>query len=158
MNLVETYGNIIKKYAPAHPTAAFRMIKAGLYLERFRTKHLADKKIPGAYRYLNTYAVDYVLQALRDPQSTVWANIFAPVEILQCFDLRCLSVECLSSFLSGFRIEDYFLDFAEEEGIASTLCSYHKTFIGASDSGIVPPAAFSLTTSTICDGNINTAV
>jgi len=156
MNLVETYGNIIKKYAPAHPTAAFRMIKAGLYLERFRTKHLADKKIPGAYRYLNTYAVDYVLQALRHPQSTVWANIFAPVEILQCFDLRCLSVECLSSFLSGFRIEDYFLDFAEEEGIASTLCSYHKTFIGASDSGIVPPAAFSLTTSTICDGNINT--
>lgn len=156
MNLVETYGNLIKKIAPAHPTAAFRMIKTGLYYERFRTKHLADKNIPGAYRFLNTYAVNYVLQALRTPDKTVWTNIFAPVEILQCFDLRCLSVECLSSFLSGFRIEDYFLDYAEEEGIASTLCSYHKNFIGASDSGVVPPAAFSLTTSTICDGNINT--
>lgn len=156
MSLVETYGNLIKKAAPSHQTAAFRMIKTGLYLERFRTKHLADKRIPGAYRYLNTYAVDYVLQALKSPQNTVWANIFSPVEILQCFDLRCLSVECLSSFLSGFRMEDYFLDFAEDEGIASTLCSYHKTFIGASDSGVIPPAAFALTTSTICDANINT--
>lgn len=156
MNLVETYGGWIKKVAPDHAKAAFRMIKFGLYYERFRTKHLADKRIPGAYRYLNTYAVDYVLQALKHPETCVWTNIFSPVEILQSFGLRCLSVETMSSFLSGFRIEDYFMDYAENEGIAPTLCSYHRNFIGASDSGIVPPAAFSLTTSTICDANIGT--
>ena len=156
MEVIKTYGNIIKKYAPEHPLAAFRMIKAGLALERFRTKHLADKNLPGAYRYLNTYAVNEVLAALKHPEQSVWANIFAPVELLQCFGVHSLSIECLSSFLSGFTIENYFLDYAENEGIAPTLCSYHKNFIGAIDSGVIPPAAFAVTTSTICDGNINT--
>lgn len=156
MGAVQTYGNIIKKYAPEHPVAARRMIVAGLALERFRTRHLADKHLPAAYRYLNTYAVDQVLQGLKHPDRTVWANIFSPVEILQCFDVYTLSVECLSSFLSGFTIENYFLDYAEHVGIAPTLCSYHKNFIGAVDSKVIPPAAFAVTTSTICDGNINT--
>lgn len=156
MGAIQTYGNIIKKYAPDHPAAAFRMIRTGLALELFRTRHLADRNLPAAYRYLNTYAVREVLEALRRPDRTVWANIFAPVEILQCFDVHTLSIECLSSFLSGFTIENYFLDYAENEGIAPTLCSYHKNFIGAVDSGVIPPAAFSVTTSCICDGNINT--
>lgn len=156
MEVIRTYGNIIKKYAPDHPLAAFRMIKAGLALEQFRSKHLADKRMPGAYQYLNTYAVGDVLESLKHPETSVWANIFAPVELLQCFGLHSLSIESLSSFLSGFTIEDYFLDYAENEGLASTLCSYHKNFIGAIDSGIIPPAAFAVTTSTICDGNINT--
>ena len=150
MEIIRTYGNIIKKYAPDHPLAAFRMIKAGLALEQFRSRNLADKKLPGAYQYLNTYAVGEVLEALKHPETSVWANIFAPVELLQCFGLHSLSIECLSSFLSGFTIEDYFLDYAENEGLASTLCSYHKNFIGAIDSGIIPPAAFAVTTSTIC--------
>lgn len=65
-------------------------------------------------------------------------------------------MECLSSFLSGFTCEDYFIDRAESRGIASTLCSYHKDFIGAVDSGIISPARLGVTTSMICDGNINT--
>ena len=48
MEIIRTYGNIIKKYAPDHPLAAFRMIKAGLALEQFRSRNLADKKLPGA--------------------------------------------------------------------------------------------------------------
>lgn len=46
MEIIRTYGNIIKKYAPDHPLAAFRMIKAGLALEQFRSRNLADKKLP----------------------------------------------------------------------------------------------------------------
>lgn len=156
MGAIQTYGNMIKKYAPEHPLAARRMICAGLALERFRSRHLADRSLPGAYRYLNTYAVGEVLSALRHPEQTVWANIFAPVEILQCFGVHTLSIECLSSFLSGFTIENYFLDYAESGGMAPTLCSYHKNFIGAVDSGVIAPAAFAVTTSTICDGNVNT--
>lgn len=156
MDIIKKYGNILKKIAPKHPTAAFRMILFGLIYERTRCRHFADKRLPGAYQYLNTYAVNDVLASLRHPKQSVWANIFSPVEILQCFDVHTLSIECLSSFLSGFTIEDYFLDYAEAEGIAPTLCSYHKNFIGAIDSGLIPPAAFALTTSTICDGNVNT--
>ncbi len=156
MGLVTTYGNLIKRTAPNHPRAACRMILAGLALEKFRAGHLADKKIPAAYKYLNTYALDEVRHAIHEPERAVWANLFAPVEILQCFDVHTLSIECLSSFLSGFTIEDYFLDYAENEGIAPTLCSYHRNFIGAIDSGVIPPAAYAVTTSIICDGNTNT--
>lgn len=156
MDIIKKYGTIWKKIAPDHPTAAFRMILFGLFYERTRSRHFADKRLPKAYQYLNTYAVNEVMAALRHPEQSVWANIFSPVEILQCFDLHTLSIECLSSFLSGFTIEDYFLDYAEAEGIAPTLCSYHKNFIGAIDSGLIPKASFALTTSTICDGNVNT--
>ncbi|MCC8152213.1 MAG: 2-hydroxyacyl-CoA dehydratase family protein [Lachnospiraceae bacterium] len=154
--LVRTYGNIIKKYAPEHPMAARRMINAGLTLQKLRTRYLPVKKKPYAWRNLKPHAERERLAALRQPQQSVWANIFSPVEILQCFDVHSLSVECLSSFLSGFTIEDYFLDFAENEGIAPTLCSYHKNFIGAVDSGVIPTPAFAVTTSTVCDGNVNT--
>lgn len=156
MELVKTYGNIIKKTAPAKPDRAIGMIKLGLYYERFRTAHLLDKRIPKAYQYWNNFAINNVLQALKHPEKTAWVNIFSPVELLQCFDLYCLSAEALSSYLSGFTIEDSLIDFAEAEGIAPTLCSYHKTFLGAIDSGLIPPAAFATTTSMICDGNINT--
>ena len=52
------------------------MIKAGLALEQFRSRNLADKKLPGAYQYLNTYAVGEVLEALKHPETSVWAKIF----------------------------------------------------------------------------------
>lgn len=156
MGAIDKYGNIIKKTAPKHPAAAYRMITTGLALERFRCRHLADKRLPAALRYLNAYAVDNMRDSFLHPENTVWANIFAPVEILQCFDVHALSVEAVSSFLSGFRIEDYFLNYAQDEGIADTLCSYHRNFIGAVDSGVMPPASFAVTTSTICDANVQT--
>ena len=156
MNAIKTYGNYIKKYAEPHPAVSRKMIDIGLHLEQFRTEHFAAKEMPEAYRKLNTLGVKNTLSALEHPDQTVWSNLFAPVEIFQCFGLNALSMECLSSFLSGFTCEDYFIDRAEQKGIASTLCSYHKNFIGAVDSGVIPPAAFGVTTSMICDGNINT--
>ena len=156
MNIVKTYGNYIKKYAGTHPAVSRKMIDIGLHLEQFRTEHFAEKTMPKAYQKLNTLGVKNTLHALEYPESTVWCNLFAPVEIFQCFGLSALSMECLSSFLSGFTCEDYFIDRAESRGIASTLCSYHKDFIGAVDSGIILPARLGVTTSMICDGNINT--
>ncbi len=156
MGVIQTYAKIIKKRIPKSPEKAYKLITTGLALEKFRSRHLSDKRLPKAFKYLNTFAVNEVLQALKDPKNTVWANIFAPVEILQNFGVHVLSVETLSSFLSGFTLEDYFLDYAESRGIAPTLCSYHRNFTGAVDSLVIPPAAFATTTSTICDGNICT--
>ena len=87
---------------------------------------------------LTHLAMESVLKALDHPEKSCWTNIFAPVEIMQCFGLQCVSMECLSSFMSGFKIEDYLIDYAQNEGIASTLCSYHKNFhVG------LPPSAHS---------------
>lgn len=116
MNIVKTYGNYIKKYAGTHPAVSHKMIDIGLHLEQFRTEHFAEKTMPKAYQKLNTLGVKNTLHALEYPESTVWCNLFAPVEIFQCFGLSALSMECLSSFLSGFTCEDYFIDRAESRG------------------------------------------
>ena len=155
MDYVKAYGQLIKKTANTHPGAARRLIYAGLIEEQLRMKLFPKKEMPQALRMLNYMSLNKVYKAIRHPENSCWTNIFAPVEIMQCFGLDCVSMECLSSFMSGFMIEDYLIDTAESEGIASTLCSYHKGFIGGADSGIFPPAPLSVTTSMVCDGNIN---
>ncbi len=156
MDLVKTYGGFVRKAAADHPKLAYRLINIGLIYETLRSKYLADKELPNAYKYLNTYAVNCIRQGLKHPRKTAWVNLFAPVELIQSFGLNPLSIEALSSFLSGFTCEDFFIDQAQQQGIAPTLCSYHKGFIGGVDSGVIPPAAFAATTSIICDGNVNT--
>ena len=92
MNIVKTYGNYIKKYAGTHPAVSRKMIDIGLHLEQFRTEHFAEKTMPKAYQKLNTLGVKNTLHALEYPESTVWCNLFAPVEIFQCFGLRAHSI------------------------------------------------------------------
>ncbi|BCN31143.1 2-hydroxyacyl-CoA dehydratase subunit D [Anaeromicropila herbilytica] len=156
MQIIKKYGEQIKKNVDANPKKALNMIKLGLDYENIRTKVFPDKGLPRAYQKLNHMAVNSTLKALKCPEKSVWTNIFTPVEIIQCFGLNPISLECLSSFISGFQCEDYFIDYAENSGIAPTLCSYHKNFIGAVDSGVLPKPVFSVTTSMVCDGNINT--
>lgn len=156
MELVKKYGDHIKKKLDKNPKKAMNMIKLGLDLESFKIKALPEKGLPKAYQQLNSMAVKSTLNALQHPEKTIWTNIFAPVEILQCFGLQPLSMECFSSFISGFQCEDYFMDDAENKGITSTLCAYHRNFIGAVESGMLKKPAYGLTTSMVCDGNINT--
>lgn len=139
-----------------HPIAAKRMIEIGLWAETQRVLHLSDKRIPKAYKKLSQISLNNVRYCLQHPSQSVLCNIFTPVEILQCFDLKALSIECLAGYMGGFNIDDYFIDKAEDEGIASTLCSYHKCFMGLMQYPLLQDALMSMTTSTACDGNINT--
>lgn len=112
--------------------------------------------MPAAMRYLNHMGIKTVANALEHPQSFVWANLFAPVEIVESFGLSCVSMETISSYLSGFWIEDVLDDLSDSAGFATTLCSYHRCFLGACEADILPTPKLALTTSMICDGNINT--
>ena len=153
LDVIKKYGDFIKNTTPERPERARKLIRLGPE-EVLRHGLLPDKGMPKAYTRLNQLALKSVLSALEHPEKTVWTNIFAQVELLQCFGLSSIS-GCLSSFFSGFTVEDYFIDQAESVGIAATLCSYHKNFIGV-DAGVVPKALLSVTTSMICDGNVNT--
>ncbi len=156
MEVARTYGGVVASQLDDHPNRAAALINFGLKAESFRTGHLPDKPMPAAYRYLNHMAIKSVADALKHPETLAWTNIFAPVELLQCFDLECVSVEALSSYFSGFWIEDSLLDRSDAAGFAPTLCSYHRTFLGGFESGIIPEAKAAITTSLACDGNVNT--
>lgn len=156
MNVAKVYGDAVRRKIPDRPERAGELIRTGLHLESFRCAHFADRRMPKAYRFLNSKAVGVVGDALSHPESYAWTNIFAPAELMQTFGLTCVSMECLASYLSGFWLEDCFIDRAEDVGIASTLCSYHKNFIGAVEAGVIPKPALGVTTSMVCDGNVNT--
>lgn len=155
MDIVKKYEDLTKKEAMNNPEKAYSLIKLGLRFER-EIVRFSEKDMPKAYKKLNLIAINSILKALKQPGKSAWVNIFTPVEILQAFDITPLSIECMSSFISGFECEDFFNEYAENLGVAETLCSYHKGFIGAVESGVLKSPKFAVTTSTCCDGNINT--
>lgn len=128
----------------------------GFQANKLKTRLLPKKDLSKGYQKLEAMMMSLVADSLSHEGSYVWGNIFAPCEILQCFDKRTLSIECLSCYFSGYHLEDYFIDCAQNAGLAPTLCSYHKTFTGAVESGILKAPEYAVTTSLSCDGNLNT--
>lgn len=66
------------------------------------------------------------------------------------------SVEAMSCFLAGTRCEQTFLRKTEEEGFPETMCSYHRVFLGAALSGLVPNPKCMIYTNLACDSNMMT--
>ena len=104
MNIAEILGNKIRNVLPEDPEKARRILYRSLYLEGFHERYLPDKRMPHAYRILNSKSDYLTAHGIKYPEQYAWTNIFGPVEILQNFDLSCVSMECLASFLSGFYI------------------------------------------------------
>lgn len=155
MDIVKKYGDIIKKSINT-PETSLNLIKTGLSFEKFRLSKFGNKTLPKSLQYLNKTCVQYVLEPLQNPDNSALVNLFAPAEILHAMNIYPLFVEAFSSFLSGFNCEDYFIDYASNCGFSETLCSYHKAFLGAVESELIPKPRFAVTSSIICDANINT--
>lgn len=155
MDIVRQYGKWIEKTSETDPEKALKAVIFGLTLELQKLKYRPDPRLPKAMQKQNEQSTCCVLNNLKHPENTVWSNIFAPVELFQAFDLNALSMECMSSYLSGFLMEDYYIDRAESAGIADTLCSYHKNFIGAAETGMIPSPLAAVTTTAFCDGNLS---
>lgn len=156
MNIADRYIEYAKKTTQADPKKGWERIKLGFQANCLRTSILPNKKIAKGYQKLEDMMMRLVARSLSHEGSYIWGNIFAPCEIFDSCGLRMLSIECLGCYLSGFHLEEYFIDYAQALGLAPTLCSYHKTFVGAVASGVVPAPAFAVSTSMTCDGNLNT--
>ncbi len=156
MWIADKYIDYVKEQTIAHPGESWDKMLLGFQANKLRTKLLPKKGISKGYQKLEAMMMSFVADSLSHPDSYVWGNIFTPCEIISCFGLHTLSVECLSCYFSGYHLEDFFIDYAQNTGIAPTLCSYHKTFVGAIDSGAVPVPQYAVTTSLSCDGNLNT--
>ena len=131
MWIADKYIDHVKEETTAHPGESWDQMLLGFKLNKLRTKLLPKKGISKGYQKLEAMMMSFVADSLSRPESYVWGNIFSPCEIMECFGLNTLSIECL-------------------------LCSYHKTFVGAIDSGAVPVPEYAVTTSLSCDGNLNT--
>ncbi|MEY8001410.1 2-hydroxyacyl-CoA dehydratase subunit D [Clostridium sp. Mt-5] len=155
MDLIKSYGKYIKKNIH-NPSKALNLLKIGFSLEKFLVSKFKDKNLPPSLNYLNELCVDFILKPLKNSQNSAFITIFSPVEILHAMGITPFLIEGFSSFLSGTQCEDVFIDCAERSGISDTLCSYHKAFIGTVEAQVVSKPKFAITSSMICDGNLNT--
>ena len=156
MDIVKSYGNYIKKNIKDNPEKSWNLICTGLSANKIRTNFIPNKNYSKGNKKLEQLIMKMTVDAFSNPDKAVWCNLFAPVEIFQAFGLNTFSIESVSGFSSGLSCEDVFIDYAQSEGVSPTLCSYHKGFIGAVNSNIVPKPKLAVTTSFACDGNLNT--
>ena len=156
MKIADQYIKYAKNMAQTNPEKGWERIKLGFQANCLRTAMLPNKRIAKGYQKLEDMMMRFVARSLSHEKSYIWGNIFAPCEIFDSMGLNMLSIECLSCYLSGFHLEEYFIDYAQSLGLAPTLCSYHKTFVGSVASGVVTAPAFAVSTSLTCDGNLNT--
>lgn len=155
MDLVDTYARWIKKNVD-DPEMVRKLIILGLKAEHAYFSLFRDKQVPRLFNYLNKIGVEFILNPLIYRDQSAWVNLFAPTEILHAMDIYPLCIEAFSSFLVGFHCEDVYVDYAQRSGISDTLCSYHKGFIGAALTGLLPKPKFMITSSMLCDANIST--
>lgn len=156
MNVVDKFIDHVKKEVVEESDRGWEKMVLGFKANKLRTRFIPKKNLSRGYQKLEGLVMSLVADSLGKEDTYVWGNIFAPCEIMECFGLKTLSVECLSCFFTGYHLEDYFIDCAQNSGIAPTLCSYHKTFVGAVESGAIQAPKYSVTTSLSCDGNLNT--
>ena len=123
MWVVDKYIDYVKEQTIEDPKKSWGKILLGFQANKLRTKILPKKGLAKGYQKLEAMMMSFVADALSHSESYVWGNIFSPCEIIQCFGLRTLSIECLACYLSGYHLEDYFIDYAKNTGIAPTLCS-----------------------------------
>ena len=156
MQVVETFGQYVQRWSGSHPDRARDLLRLGWEAQNLKNKYLPDRRLLPADQYLAKIMMDAMLKPLQHPASSAIVSVFTPSEILQEAGLNPYNVEGFSCYLSGSRAERLFLQQAENAGISETLCSYHKTFLGAADKDVLPRPNCIVYTNLTCDANLLT--
>ena len=156
MQIIETFGHYVENLTDTKPESARRLLKTGWEAQNLKFRFMQDKKLMPADRHLANLMMDTMLKPLQKPEDSVIVSIFTPCEMMQEVGLNPYNVEGFSCYLSASRAERAFLQQAENQGIAETLCSYHKTFLGAAQKGLLPKPKCIVYTNLTCDANLLT--
>lgn len=156
MSIVETFGHRVECLSDLDSYRSRKILTFGWQAQNLKLKAFPDRKLTPADRYLAKLMMNTMLSALKQPEQSVIMSIFTPCEILHEAGLHPYNVETFSAYMTGSMAEQAFLQYAESEGIAETLCSYHKVFVGAADKGLLPKPKLIVYTNVVCDGNLLT--
>lgn len=156
MNIIETYGRYVENLSNTNPEKARKLLKTGWQAQNLKYKYMPDKRLLPADRYLAQFMMDRMLEPLKHPEKSAIVSIFTPCELIQEAGLSPYNVESFSSYLNGSHAEQTFLRHAENEGLSETLCSYHKTFLGAAQKGLLKKPRCIVYTNLTCDANLVT--
>ena len=156
MDVVQLFGSKVSNLAQVDVDRARSLLLFGWKAQMLKLRAAPDKRLPKSRQYAAQVAMRKVLDVFGDPAHAAAMSVFAPYEPLAAAGYTPFSVEQISCWMAGSQTERLFLDAADEAGFAETMCSYHRTFLGAWASGILPEPAFSVYTTLACDGNLIT--
>lgn len=156
MNIIEKFGAMVGDAALKDPEKARRLLLTGYRLQEQRLRFFPDKEIPSSGQYAALVVMKNMIQALAEPDNAAMVSIFVPGELVTAAGLTPYSVEAISCFLAGTKCEQAFLRKTLEEGFPETMCSYHRVFLGAALTKILPKPRCMIYTNLACDGNMMT--
>lgn len=156
MDIIKKFGDMVGSTSLKDPEKARKLLLLGYRLQEKRLLLFPDKKLPASGQYVARIVMQNIIRALSKPENTAMVSIFVPGELLTAAGLTPYSVEAMSCFIAGTRCEQPFLRKTEEEGFPETMCSYHRVFLGAALSGLLPKPKCTIYTNLACDGNMMT--
>lgn len=156
MDVIGTFAELVGKELKEDPEKARKLLLFGYHAKAFADKVAPDKKLPQSKQYVAQVVMDVIIKALSHPEKSAMVSLFVPGEPLAVAGITPYSVEALSSYLTGTRCEKLFLELTAQEGMPETMCSFHRIFLGAAESGLMPKPKFTIYTNLACDGNMMT--
>lgn len=156
MNIIDKFGTMVGNEAMKDPEKARKLHLTGYRLQEKHLQLFPDRELPASGQYVAKIVMKNIIQALEKPENAAMVSIFVPGELLTAAGLTPYSVEAMSCFIAGTKCEQTFLRRTEEEGFPETMCSYHRVFLGAALSGLLPKPKCTVYTNLACDGNMMT--
>ena len=153
MSAVDTFGRYVSQNELKKPERARKLLMAAWKGFGSYQHHFPDKELPKSRQYLADFCNTFFVNGMSHPDQAVLCSLFTPAEFVQAFHLYPVCAEMFSTFTAGAGAEGGFVEKAEENGISSTFCSYHKILNGAAFSGVLQKPAAIINTSLACDAN-----
>lgn len=150
---IEIFAEHIYKLTQANPHRALKELSFVFTAAGLQCKYFPSKLLLPARQYMQWAAADSAIKPLKNAENSAIVSLYLPCEILHAAGIYQLFPEALSCYLAAAGSEKIFIETAENNGIPKTLCSYHKTFIGMAESGVLPKPKFVINTTLACDVN-----
>lgn len=150
---IQIFGNHIYNLTQTNPKKALKELSFVFTAAGLQCKYFPTKLLLPARQYMQWAAADSAIKPLKKADKAAIVSLYLPCEILHAAGIYQLFPEALSCYLAAAGSEKIFIETAENNGIAKTLCSYHKVFIGMAESGVLPKPKFVINTSLACDVN-----
>lgn len=156
LSVVDYFAKVISRNHKKHPAFTRNFLRLGYAAQQLILKRKPDERFLPSQKYLTQISMRYTRKPLARPKSAALVNLFMPCELLHAMDIYPLCAEGFSSYLTGGKSEQCFIDCAEQNGVPETYCSYHKALLGAVYAGLIKKPRFIMSTSTVCDANTST--
>ena len=150
---IEFFGNHIYNLTPKNPVKARKELSLVYNAAGLMCKYFPTKKLLPARQFMQWAAADSAIKPLRNGKGSAIVSLYLPCEILHAMGFELMFPEALACYLAAAGSERIFIETAENNGLPKTMCSYHKSFIGMVETGVMPKPDFIINTTLACDAN-----